>query len=127
WDEEKGSAERAVEKESEKVGAGEGARTKKLEGHHGMTAPSFEKNKCDDENESGNERCHNRRMGKAETCRFNQTPDKRAKAESDDNCPQPIETPFFIAGTFRDAPTANDDDQDGERELHQKDPAPTEL
>src|SRR5207248_2973757 len=106
---------------------GEGARAKKLQGHHRMTSLSFEKNKCDNENESGHERCHNRRMGEAETCRFNQTPDKRAKAESDDNCPQPIETPFFVAGTFRDAPIANDDDDDGEWKVDKKDRAPGEL
>src|SRR5437773_12521033 len=92
-----------------------------------MTSLSFEKNKCDDENESGHERCHNRRMGKAETCRFNQTPDKRAKAEGNDNCPQPIEAPFFVAGTFRDAPIANDDDDDGEWKIDEKDRAPGEL
>src|SRR5437773_5837202 len=91
-----------------------------------MTSLSFEKNKCDNENESGHERCHNRRMGKAETCRFNQTPDKRAKAEGNDNCPQPVEAPFFVAGTFRDAPIANDDDDDGERKIDEKDRAPGE-
>src|SRR6266700_6465931 len=92
-----------------------------------MTSLFFEKNKCDDENESDHEACHNRRMGKAETCRFNQTPDERAKAESDDNCSQPIETPFFVAGTFRDVPIANDDDDDGEWKIDEEDRAPGEL
>src|SRR4029434_9516831 len=92
-----------------------------------MSSLSFEKDKCDDENKSDHERCHNRRMGKAETCRFNQTPDKRAKAESDDNCSQPIETPFFVSGTFRDAPIANDDDDDGEWKIDEKDRAPRQL
>src|SRR6184192_2209029 len=92
-----------------------------------MRSPSFEKNKCDDENESGHKRCHNRGMGKAETRRFNQTPDKRAKAESDDNCSQPIETPFLVAGTFRDVPIANDDDDDGEWKIDEEDRAPGEL
>src|SRR5205814_1523958 len=119
-------AERAIEKESEKVGAGERARTKKLQWHHRMTALSFEKNKGDDENKSGHECCHNRRMGKAETRRFNQTPDKRAKAEGDDNCSRPIETPFFVAGTFRNAPIANGDDDDVERKIDEEDRAPGE-
>src|SRR5439155_15881662 len=92
-----------------------------------MTPLFFEKNKCDNENESGHERCHNRRMGEAETCRFNQTPDKRAKAYGNDNCPQPIEAPFFVAGTFRGAPIANDDDDDGEGKIDEKDRAPGEL
>src|SRR5437773_11776519 len=92
-----------------------------------MTSLSFEKNKCDDENESGHERCYNRRMNKAETCRFNQTPDKSAKAEGDNNCSQPIETPFFVAGTFRNAPITNDDDDDGEWKIDEKDRAPGEL
>src|SRR5438874_4022383 len=63
-------------------------------------------------------------MGKAEACRFNQTPDQRAKAEGNDNCSQPIKTPFFVAGTFRDAPIANDDDDDGERKIDKEDRAP---
>src|SRR5438132_5553858 len=65
-------------------------------------------------------------MGKAETCRFNQTPDKSAKAEGDNNCSQPIETPFFVAGTFRNAPITNDDDDDGEWKIDEKDRAPGE-
>src|SRR5882724_8481468 len=66
-------------------------------------------------------------MGKAEACRFNQTPDLRAETEGDDNCPQPIETPFFVAGTFRDAPIANDDDDDSEWKIDKTDRAPREL
>src|SRR5438067_11832914 len=89
-----------------------------------MRSPSFEKNKCDDENESGHKRCHNRGMGKAETRRFNQTPDKRAKAESDDNCSQPIETPLHVDGTFRAVQIPNDDDDDGEWETEEEDRAP---
>src|SRR4029077_13384663 len=92
-----------------------------------MTALSFEKSKSDDENDSGHERSHNRRMGKAEACRFNQTPDQRAETEGDDNCSQPIKTPFFVAGTFRNAPVANDDDDDGERKIDEEDRAPGNL
>src|SRR5438132_1115490 len=65
-------------------------------------------------------------MGKAEACRFNQTPDQRAETEGDDNCSQPIETPFFVAGTFRNAPIANGDDDDGERKIDEEDRAPGE-
>src|SRR2546423_4727029 len=63
-------------------------------------------------------------MGKAEACRFNQTPDQRAETEGDGNCSQPIKTPFFVAGTFRDAPIANDDDDDGEGKIDEEDRAP---
>src|SRR5260370_34281321 len=91
-----------------------------------MAALVFEKNKYDDENNSGRERSDNRRMGKAETCGFNQTPNKCAKAEGNDNCSQPIETPFFAAGTFWDAPVANDDDDDGERKIDEENGAPGE-
>src|SRR5438132_12699479 len=63
-------------------------------------------------------------MGKAEAWRFNQTPDQRAETEGDDSCSQPIKTPFFVAGTFRDAPIANDDDDDGERKIDKEDRAP---
>src|SRR4029077_15181315 len=66
-------------------------------------------------------------MGKAEACRFNQTPDQRAETEGDDNCSQPIKTPFFVAGTFRNAPVANDDDDDGERKIDEEDRAPGNL
>src|SRR5437016_7245270 len=66
-------------------------------------------------------------MGKAEAWRFNQTPDQRAETEGDDSCSQPIKTPFFVAGTFRDAPIANDDDDDGERKIDEEDRAPGNL
>src|SRR5207244_11571080 len=65
-------------------------------------------------------------MGKAEACRSNQTPDQRAETEGDGNCSQPIKTPFFVAGAFRDAPIANDDDDDGERKIDEEDRAPGE-
>src|SRR5205814_1516452 len=40
---------------------------------------------------------------------------------------QPIKTSFFIAGTFRNAPVANDDDDDGERKIDEEDRAPGNL
>src|SRR3977135_2119414 len=65
-------------------------------------------------------------MGKAEACRFNQTPDQGAETQGDDNCSQPIKTPFFVAGTFWDAPVANDDYDDGERKIDKEDCTPGE-
>src|SRR5207244_9940900 len=56
--------------------------------------------------------------------RLTPTPNDGAKAGSEDNCSQPIETPFFVARTFRDAPVANDDDDDGERKIDEEDRAP---
>src|SRR4029077_17158970 len=50
-----------------------------------------------------------------------------AEAEGNDNCSQPIKTPFFVAGTFRDAPVANDDDDYSERKIDEEDRTPGNL